>query len=89
MGKWDNYFQVKEVKGHTCTLDRIDARHRNISADFVASHMYPHIVKCPDYEPKAIIDAIEEKFGYTISYGKVLTVNFRQPRVLVIQWFRL
>jgi hypothetical protein len=27
MGKWDNYIQVKEVKGHTCTLDRIDARH--------------------------------------------------------------
>jgi hypothetical protein len=25
MGKWDNYLQVKEVKGHTCTLDRIDA----------------------------------------------------------------
>jgi hypothetical protein len=32
--------------------------------------MYPHIVKCPDYEPKAIIGAIEEKFGYIISYGK-------------------
>jgi hypothetical protein len=56
---------VKEMKGHTCTLDRIDARHQNISADFVASHMYPHIVKCPDYAPKAIIGAIEKKFGYT------------------------
>jgi hypothetical protein len=30
MGKWDNYLEVKEVRGHTCTLDRIDARHRNI-----------------------------------------------------------
>jgi hypothetical protein len=70
MGKWDNFIQVKEVKGHTCTIDRIDARHRNISVDFVASHMYPHIVNTPEYAPKAIISAIEEKFGYTISYDK-------------------
>jgi hypothetical protein len=70
MGKCDNYIQVKEVKGHTCTLDRIDARHRNISIDFVASHMYLHIVNSPEYAPKEIIGAIEEKFGYTIGYGK-------------------
>jgi hypothetical protein len=70
MGKWNNYIQVKEVKGHMCTLDRIDTRHQNISADFVASHMYPHIVNSLEYAPKAIIGATEEKFGYTISYGK-------------------
>jgi hypothetical protein len=63
MGKWDNYIQVKEVKGHTCTLDHIDARHRNISTDFVASHMHPHIVNSPEYAPKAIIVAIEESLG--------------------------
>jgi hypothetical protein len=48
----------------------IVARHRKISADFVASHMYPHIVKSPKYALKEIIGAIEEKFGYTIGYGK-------------------
>jgi hypothetical protein len=73
-GKWDHYLEVKEVMPHTCTLDRIDARHRNIiSADFVASHMYPTIAKCTSYEPNAIIYAIEEKFGYIISYGKGIT----------------
>jgi hypothetical protein len=70
IGKWDNYIQVKEVKGQTCTLDRIDARHRSISADFVASHMFPHIVNTTEYAPKAIIGAIEKKFGYTIGYSK-------------------
>jgi hypothetical protein len=65
MGKWDNFIQVKQVKGHTCTLDSIDARHRNISANFVASRMYPHIVNTPEYAPKEIISAIEEKFVYT------------------------
>jgi hypothetical protein len=83
MGKWDNYIHVKEVKGHTCTLDRIDARHRNISYDFVASHMYPHIVNSPEYAPKVIIGAIEEKFGYTIGYGKAYQTK---KKVLEHRW---
>jgi hypothetical protein len=61
---------VKEVSGHTCTLDRIGARHQKISFDLVASHMYPTIVKCTSYELRAIIGVIEEKFGYTIGCGK-------------------
>jgi hypothetical protein len=82
MGKWDNYMQVKEVKGHTCTHDRIDARHRNISGDFVARHMYPHIVKTPEFAPNAIIGAIEVKFGYTIDYGKA----YQAKKVLEHRW---
>jgi hypothetical protein len=62
-GKWDHYIEVREVVPQTCTLDRIDARHQYISADFVASNMYPTIVKCTSYESKAIIGAIEEKSG--------------------------
>jgi hypothetical protein len=83
MEKWNNYVQVKEVKGQTCTLDPIDAIHRNISADFVASHMYPHIVKTPEFAPKAIIGAIEEKFGYTIGYGKAYQAK---TKVLEHRW---
>jgi hypothetical protein len=83
MGKWNNYIQVKEVKGHTYTLDRIDARHRNISADFVARHIYPHIVNSLEYAPKAIIGAIEEKFGYTIDYSKAYQAK---KKVLEHRW---
>jgi hypothetical protein len=82
-GKWDHYLEVKEVVPHSCTLDRIDARNRNMSADFVASHMYPTIVKCTSYEPKAITSAIEEKFGYTISYGKAYQAK---KKVLEHRW---
>jgi hypothetical protein len=71
------------MRGHTCTLDRIDATHRNIPADFVASHMYPTIVKCTTYEPKAIIGAIEKTFGYTICYGKAYEAN---KKVLEHRW---
>jgi hypothetical protein len=45
--------------------------------------MYPTIVKCTSYEPKAIISAIEEKFGYTISYGKAYQAK---KKVLKHRW---
>jgi hypothetical protein len=45
--------------------------------------MYPTIVKCTSYEPKAIIGAIEEKFGYTISYGKAYQAK---QKVLEHRW---
>jgi hypothetical protein len=45
--------------------------------------MYPHIVNCPDYAPKAIISAIEEKFGYTIGYGKAYQAK---KKVLERRW---
>jgi hypothetical protein len=80
MGKWDNYIRVKKAKGHTCILD--DARHRNISANFVASHMYAHIVNSPEYAPKPIIGAIKEKFEYTIGYGKA----YQTKKVLEHRW---
>jgi hypothetical protein len=82
-GKWDYSLEVKELVSHSCTLDQIDARHRNISADFVASHMYPTIVKCTSYEPKAIIGAIQEKFGYTISYNKAYQAK---KKILEHRW---
>jgi hypothetical protein len=82
-GKWDHYLEVKEMLPHTCTLDRIDARRRNISADFVEIHMYPTIVKCTSYELKAINSAIDKTFGYIISYGKAY---HEKKKVLEHRW---
>jgi hypothetical protein len=44
--------------------------------------MYPHIVNTPEYAPKVIIGAIEEKFGYTIGYGKA----YQAKKVLEHRW---
>jgi hypothetical protein len=55
---------------HTCVLEQLDARHRNLSSGFVASQMFAKIVENPAFEPKSIILSIEEKFRYHISYGK-------------------
>ena len=68
---------------HTCVLDQLDASHRNLSAGFVASHMYSQIVDNRAYEPKSIIYAIEEKFKYQISYGKAYRVK---KKVLEMRW---
>jgi hypothetical protein len=40
-------------------------------------------VNCPDYALKAIIGAIEEKFGYTIGYGKAYQAK---KKVLEHRW---
>jgi hypothetical protein len=69
-GKWKNYREIKSVVDHTCVLEQLDASHRNLSSDFVASQMFAKIMKNLAFEPKSIISAIEEKFRYQISYGK-------------------
>jgi hypothetical protein len=66
-GKWKNYWKIKSIVDHTCVLEQLDARHRNLSSGFVASQMFAKIVKNPAFEPKSIIFAIEEKFRYHIS----------------------
>jgi hypothetical protein len=40
-------------------------------------------VKCTSYEPKAIIGAIQEKFGYTISYNKAYQAK---KKILEHRW---
>ena len=69
-GKWSDFWEVSRVTEHTCELEELEAHHRNLSATFIANHIYAQIVENPSYEPKSIIRAIEETFKYTISYSK-------------------
>jgi hypothetical protein len=82
-GKWKNYWEIKSVVDHTCILEQLDASHRNLSSDFVASQMFAKIVENPDFEPKSIILAIEEKFRYHISYGKTYMAK---KKVMEMRW---
>nr|ABA94059.1 SWIM zinc finger family protein [Oryza sativa Japonica Group] len=43
---------------------------RNITCAFVASEMYAHVIDNLTYEPRSIIQQIEETYKYTISYAK-------------------
>ena len=55
----------------------MEKQHRNLTASFVAHHMYAKIVDNPEFEPKAIIREIEEKYRYTISYNKAYRAKLK------------
>jgi hypothetical protein len=82
-GKWKNYWEIKSIVDHTCVLEQLDARHRNLSSGFVASQMFAKIVENPAFEPKSIILAIKEKFRYHISYGKTY---MEKKKVMEMRW---
>jgi hypothetical protein len=82
-GKWKDYWKISIVVDHTCTLDQLDASHRNLIAGFVANHIYSQIVENPAYEPKSIICAIEEKFRYMINYGEAYR---EKKKVMEMRW---
>nr|ABA98396.2 hypothetical protein LOC_Os12g27390 [Oryza sativa Japonica Group] len=69
-GKWKYYWKVSIVTEHQCHLQGVEKYHRNITSAFVASEMYSSVVGNSGFEPRAIIRHIEDKFKYTITYGK-------------------
>ncbi|WVZ50386.1 hypothetical protein U9M48_001643 [Paspalum notatum var. saurae] len=71
MGKYDTFWSVSRIEHHTCILEELEVQHRNLTADFVAQHMYSKIVNNPGYEPKSIINSIDDDFQYKISYAKL------------------
>jgi hypothetical protein len=69
-GKWKDYWECSIVTQHTCHLPGVQKFHRNLTSQFIANEMYGMIVANLSYEPKSIIRRIQEKYKYTISYGK-------------------
>ncbi|WVZ96167.1 LOW QUALITY PROTEIN: hypothetical protein U9M48_041837 [Paspalum notatum var. saurae] len=75
MRKYDTFWLVSRIEHHTCILEELEVQHRNLTDDFVAQHMYSKIVNNPGYEPKSIINSIDDDFQYKISYGKAYGRN--------------
>jgi hypothetical protein len=69
-GKWKDYWGCSIVTQHTCHLLDVQKSHRNLTSQFVANEMYQMIVANLLFEPKSIIRHIQEKYKYTILYGK-------------------
>lgn len=69
-GKRSDYWKVSRLVEHDCRLHQLAPGHRNLTADFVANFILPHIVRQPNFEPKSIICAVEENFKFKISYNK-------------------
>ncbi|WVZ62203.1 hypothetical protein U9M48_011974 [Paspalum notatum var. saurae] len=72
-----------KIEHHTCILEELEVQHRNLTADFVAQHMYSKIVNNPGYEPKSIINSIDDDFQYKISYSKAYRAK---QKALEMRW---
>jgi len=83
LGKYETFWTVSRIEHHTCILQELGSQHRNLTADFVATHMYSMIVNNPGYEPKQIINTIEDDFHYKISYCKAFRAK---QKALEMRW---
>ena len=82
-GKYDTFWTVSRIQQHTCVLEELRTQHRNLTAAFVAQHVYSKIVDNPGYEPKSIVRLIEDDFKYTISYSKAYRAK---QKALQMRW---
>ncbi|WVZ51396.1 hypothetical protein U9M48_002547, partial [Paspalum notatum var. saurae] len=83
LGKYDTFWTVSRIEHHTCIIEELESQHRNLTADFVAQHMYSKIVNNPGYKPKAIINSIDDDFQYKISYSKAYRAK---QKALEMRW---
>jgi hypothetical protein len=69
-GEWKDYWECSIITQHTCHLPGMQKSHRNLTSQYIANKMYGMIVANLLFEPKSIIRHIQEKYKYTILYGK-------------------
>ena len=67
--------------GHSCSLNATVTKHRNMNAEFVANAMYGEIVKKGSKSPFQIMLAIENRYGYEISYDMAW-----RAKEMALQW---
>ncbi|WVZ90468.1 hypothetical protein U9M48_036769, partial [Paspalum notatum var. saurae] len=73
MEKYDTFWSVSRIEHHTCILEELEVQHRNLTADFVAQHMYSKILR---QSLRGETKALEMRWGtYESSYHNL-------PRVL-------
>jgi hypothetical protein len=64
----ESNFIAAIVEPHTCLLQSSLNKHRNMTATFVANKMYGEVVEKVGMSPFRIMLAIQNRFGYEISY---------------------
>ena len=68
--KWSKFWKCSIVIDHTCEFQELEKCNSALTSQFIANYMYARIVENIRFEPKSIINTIEEDFKYTISYSK-------------------
>ena len=68
--KYEMHWIASVMVEHSCHLDGVLTKHRNLTASLIASVMLNEIVEKRDFECSYIISAIQKQFKYKISYLK-------------------
>ncbi|CAN6290558.1 unnamed protein product [Urochloa humidicola] len=68
--KYELYWIASIVRNHTCTLQNLGNRHRNLTANLIANELYSEIIEKRDMECSFIQRAIRRQFKYDITYQK-------------------
>ena len=58
------------VQNHSCTLENLGKRHRNLTASLIANVLYSEIVEKRDMECSFIQRSVRRQFKYDITYQK-------------------
>lgn len=68
--KYEMYWIASIVKNHSCTLQNLGKRHRNLTANLIANELYSEIIEKRDMECSFIQRAVRRQFKYEITYQK-------------------
>ena len=58
------------VQNHSCTLQNLGKRHRNLTASLIANELYSEIIEKRDMECSFIQQSVRRQFKYDITYHK-------------------
>ena len=64
------YWVASIVRNHTCTLQNLGRKHRNLTASLIANELYSEIIEKRDMECSFIQRAVRRQFKYDITYQK-------------------
>ena len=68
--KYETHWEASVVVNHSCQLEGVLTKHRNLTAFLIASVMFNEIIEKTDFECSYIMSAMQRQFKYKITYLK-------------------
>src|SRR5438105_6270893 len=68
--KYETCWEASIVVNHSCQLEGVLTKHRNLTASLIASVMFNEIIEKRDFKCSYIMTAMQRQFKFKISYLK-------------------
>ena len=68
--RYETHWEASVVVNHSCQLEGVLTKHRNLTAALIASVMFTEIIEKRDFECSYIMTAMRRQFKYNITYLK-------------------